>query len=145
MAKASNAEMELRIQTVYEMIVKGATRPFILRYSSENWKIGERQTEKYIAEANKRIQTVFNDKDRERLINEHRSKLSDLYVKNYTIEDFRECRNVLESERKLLGLDEPDRKDINIKGKIKTIDPTKLSDEALKELTDAWTAEDSTD
>lgn len=107
MAKASNAEMELRIQTVYEMIVKGATRPFILRYTAEKWNLSERQTDTYISEANERIKSTFNDKDRLRLINEHRAKLSDLYVKNYAIEDFRECRNILESERKLLGLDEP--------------------------------------
>lgn len=107
MAKGSNAEIELRIQTVYEMIIKGATRPFILRYAAEKWDLKERQTDTYIGIANERIQEVFNEKDGQKLIDKHLEKLSDLYVKNYTIENFRECRNVLESERKLLGLDQP--------------------------------------
>ena len=29
-----------------------------------------------------------------------------LYVKNYTIEDFRECRNIIESKTKMLGLND---------------------------------------
>lgn len=107
MAKGSNAEIELRIQTVYEMIIKGATRPFILRYAANNWDLKERQTDTYIGIANERIQKVFNERNKQKLINKHLAKISDLYVKNYTIEDFRECRNLLESERKLLGLDEP--------------------------------------
>lgn len=106
MAKATDIEIERRIMTVYEMIIKGVSKPFIVRYASEKWGITERQTETYLKRANDITKKTFGKRKRERLILEHQAKLSDLYVKNYKIEDFRECRNLLESERKLLGLDE---------------------------------------
>lgn len=110
--KGTNAEVELRVQTVYEMILKGATRPFIIRYAAEKWDLSERTVDEYMCRARDIIRETFEDRDRERLIIDTIAKLSDLYVKNYTIEDFRECRNILESRSKLLGLNEADKIDV---------------------------------
>jgi len=43
------------------------------------------------------------------LIEKQLAQLDNLYVKNYTIEDFRECRNIIESKSKLLGLNAPSK------------------------------------
>lgn len=110
--KGTKAEVELRVQTVYEMILKGATRPFIMRYAAEKWDLSERTVDEYMCRARDIIRETFEDRDRERLIIDTIAKLSDLYVKNYTIEDFRECRNILESRSKLLGLNEADKIDV---------------------------------
>lgn len=110
--KGTKAEVELRVQTVYEMILKGATRPFIIRYAAEKWDLSERTVDEYMCRARDIIRETFEDRDRERLIIDTIAKLSDLYVKNYTIEDFRECRNILESRSKLLGLNEADKIDV---------------------------------
>lgn len=104
--KATNAEIDLRVSSVYEMIVKGHTRSMIVRFSSENWGIGERQTEDYIASARKLINENYGEKYRENILEKHLAQLDKLYAKNYANEDFRECRNLIESVSKLLGVGE---------------------------------------
>lgn len=115
--KPTNAELELRIMTVYEMVVKGATRPFIVRYASENWRVGDRTVDNYLKEVRSRLSDTFGDEYRENILITQIAKLNDLYVKNYTIEDFRECRNIIESLNKMLGLNEPEKTDVTTNGK----------------------------
>lgn len=40
-----------RIAEVSEMLIEGKSRAHIVQYSSDNWNIGERQTDKYISKA----------------------------------------------------------------------------------------------
>ena len=103
MNKATNAEIELRVSTVAEMIIKGQGRGKIIRFGSENWNVGERQIENYISKAWEKIErnTDFDIKQELKL---QRARFEDLYGKNYTIQDYRECRQVLDSIGKLLGL-----------------------------------------
>lgn len=146
MAKSTNAEYNLRIQTVYEMIIKGATRPYILRYAAKEWGTASRQVDTYIAEANKIIKTLFSDEKKEDIINKHRAKLADLYVKNYTIEDFRECRQVLESERKLIGLDDAKKIDHTSQGeRIHNFNLSNLTDEQLEVVLKLYDTGEHTD
>jgi len=102
--KSTDAEIQLRIDTIYEMVVKGASRKYIVRYCSENWKISSRQTDEYLSRVYEEIKNTFTVEDKQKLVSKQLSQLDDLYVKNYTIEDFRECRNIIESRAKLLGL-----------------------------------------
>lgn len=105
--KTTANEKEQRVMTVYEMLIKGATRPFIIRYSSEKWGVVSRTVDDYIAIATKRIKNTFDDKYKKNLATIQVAKLNDLYVKNYTIEDYRECRNIIETLNKMYGLDAP--------------------------------------
>ena len=114
MSKATNAEIELRIKTIYEMTVKGCSRKYIVRYSAENWNINERQVDDYLKRVYTEIKETYNDDYKKSLLDKHIAQLEDLYVKNYTIEDFRECRNIIESKNKMLGLNAPDRIDTTI-------------------------------
>ncbi|MCE5322129.1 hypothetical protein LLG46_02310 [bacterium] len=51
-AKSNKATMQERIDHIYEMLVDGYSTREIVRYSSENWNLSRRQTEKLIARAN---------------------------------------------------------------------------------------------
>jgi len=113
MAKSTDAEIELRVSTIYEMVVKGASRKYIVRYCSEKYNISSRQVDTYLSRVNEEIKLTFGLEYKERIIEKHLAQLDDLYVKNYTIEDFRECRNLIESKSKLLGLNEPEKKSIS--------------------------------
>ena len=120
--KSTDAEIELRIATVYEMVVKGASRKYIVRYGSENWNISSRQIDDYLKRVYEDIKEAYGNEYKEQVLNKQLAQLDDLYVKNYTIEDFRECRNIIESKSKLLGLNAPLKTDVTTQGeKIQTI------------------------
>jgi len=106
--KGSNSEIELRIQTTFEMIIKGCTKDFICRYMSQKHNVGERQSERYMAEAHQKIKDANTPEEQKKLIDIAIAQYNDLYSKNYTIQDFRECRNVIDSRAKMLGHYEKD-------------------------------------
>lgn len=109
MAKSTDAEIELRIATLYEMIVKGSSYVYIVRYASTEWKISSRQVDTYILKAKEQIKETYGQEYKETILSNHLAQLENLYEKNYTIEDFRECRNIIDSRNKLLGLNAPDK------------------------------------
>jgi hypothetical protein len=49
--KSTNAEVTFRTNTVYGLLVEGKSRTDIVRFAAENWEVGERQAENYIAKA----------------------------------------------------------------------------------------------
>lgn len=113
--KSTNAEIELRIATIYEMVVKGCSRKMIVRYGSETWNITSRQIDDYLKLVYLEIKETYGQDYKEKLIEKQLAQLDDLYVKNYTIEDFRECRNLIESKSKLLGLNSAEKTEISLK------------------------------
>lgn len=114
--KATIAESELRTALVYEMIVKGCNKNYIVRFCTEKYNIRLRQIEVYIAKATEQIKLNYGEKYKENIVAKHLAQLDDLFVKNYTIEDFRECRNLIESKNKMLGLNAPTKTDITTNG-----------------------------
>jgi len=125
--KATDAEIELRISTIYEMVVKGASRKYIVRYCAETWNIASRQTDEYLSRVYEEIKETYGEDYKKDILSKQLAQLDDLYVKNYTIEDFRECRNLIESKSKLLGLNEP------LKVSVSSFDITKLYDTETSE------------
>lgn len=120
--KSTDAEIELRIATIYEMVVKGASRKYIVRYGSETWNVSSRQIDDYLKRVYEDIKEAYGDEYKEQVLNKQLAQLDDLYVRNYTIEDFRECRNIIESKSKLLGLNAPIKTDVTTQGeKLNTI------------------------
>lgn len=112
--KATDAEIELRISIIYEMVVKGCSRKYIVRYCAETWNIASRQTDEYLSRVYLEIKETYGQDYKEKLIEKQLAQLDDLYVKNYTIEDFRECRNLIESKSKLLGLNSAIKTEITL-------------------------------
>lgn len=106
--KQSNAEMDLILETVIEMLLKGLSRTDILRHfaENENFKKSERSVDYYIDKSKKEIKERFKP-EKENLKALSIARYEDLYKKNYQIQDYRECRQIIDSVSKLFGLNEP--------------------------------------
>lgn len=72
-----------------------------------------RMTDEYIAKANAMISDLHEqDVDYYRKLILARQE--DLYNRNFKIQDYRECRQVLQDIAKLLGANEPDKTDVTV-------------------------------
>ena len=49
--KCTNTEADRRVNTVYDFIFRAHSRTQIIRFCSEQWDVGERQAEHYMARA----------------------------------------------------------------------------------------------
>ena len=49
--KCTKSESEDRVNAIYDLLLRANSRTQIIRYAAENWELGERQTEHYIARA----------------------------------------------------------------------------------------------
>lgn len=104
--KSDSSEMEKRVNTIYLMILQGFQRKQVIQYCADNFKIGERQTDSYLIKAREIIKSNI-DNDTSSKKNEILNQFYDLYQKNYSLEDFKECRNILMSISQILGVQAP--------------------------------------
>ena len=111
--KSNSYEKEKRIDIICEMIIKGFSNNQIFRYVSEksNWNITQRQVENYLAEAKEKIKNSESDKDFE--IKKAKMRLERLYQKNESIEDYKECRALIDTMAKLFGWSEPKKIEVD--------------------------------
>lgn len=49
--KSSNVEIDARVNTIYDLLLRAYSRTQIVRYCSDTWDVGERQSENYISRA----------------------------------------------------------------------------------------------
>lgn len=112
--KSTNAEIEIRISTVYEMVVKGCDRSYIVRYGAKEWNISSRQIDDYLKIVHNQIKELYGEDYKKNILEKQLAQLDNLYVKNYTIEDFRECRNIIETKNKMLGLNSSEKIDLKL-------------------------------
>lgn len=54
--KSTNAEIDDRVNQVYDLLLKAYSRTQIVRFCSESWNVGERQAENYMARARQLMQ-----------------------------------------------------------------------------------------
>lgn len=94
--------LNLTIDTIVEMLIKGCSRADIIRYSEQTWSATEGDTDLYIARALKKIKAT-NILDIEDSLELAIARYNDLYKKNYQIQDYRECRAVQDILNKLLA------------------------------------------
>lgn len=121
--KANDFEKEQRIDTICEFLIKGLSNGQMFRYvsSKTDWGISARQLDNYISEAKQKIKNSDNDKGFE--IQRAKRRLEKLYTKNEDIEDFKECRAIIDTSAKLFGWNEAEKHDVNVKA---DFDITKL-------------------
>lgn len=60
MTRSNEKTLESRIKIVVKMLLKGSSRLDIVQFSSEKWKIGERQADKYILKAKRIVKESVN-------------------------------------------------------------------------------------
>lgn len=114
--KSDSSEMEKRVNTVYLLILQGFQRKQIIQYCSDAFKVGDRQTDVYLTKAREIIKSNI-DNDTSSKKNEVLNQFYDLYQKNYQLEDYRECRNLLANISNILGIEAPKKTDITTNGK----------------------------
>jgi len=116
MPKVSKIDYEKRIDHIVSLIMKGITqRRDILQNVTKEFNISDDQVDKDLRTARLKIKEILA-LDTEQKKAEIEARYNFLYSKNFNVEDFRECRAILDSLVKLCGLNEPERKDINVKG-----------------------------
>lgn len=112
--KSDSTELDSRVNTVYAMLLQGFQRKRIIQYVAEKHDVGERQIDNYIAKA-RDIMSNDNKVEIELKKSEILSQLYDLYGKNLKIDDFRECRNILNQIAEVLGVKAPAKSEVVVK------------------------------
>ena len=123
--KSDSSEIEKRVNTIYLMILQGFQRKQVIQYVAEKYKVGERQADAYLEKAREIIKSNI-DTDSSNKKNEILNQYYDLYQKNYKIEDYRECRNILINISSVLGVEAPKKTDITSRGEKITNTPQEV-------------------
>lgn len=74
--KSTNVEIDERINTVYDLLLRAYSRTQIVRYCSEHWNVGERQAENYMARA-RQLQQLDAELERPQWLASAISRLQD--------------------------------------------------------------------
>lgn len=120
--KSDSSEMEKRINTIYLMLLQGYERKQIIQYCTENYNISERQTDEYLKKAREMFkQNACDDLDGKKF--HILSQFNDLYQKNYKLEEYKECRNILKDISSVLGIDAPKKVDHTTNGESLNLSP----------------------
>lgn len=78
--RSTAAEYEVRVQRLARIIANGGKRSDCLRFAAEQWGIGERQTETYIARARNLIKADWAEIHRDQMIADLLSQYSTLQM-----------------------------------------------------------------
>ena len=113
--KNSQIEVEKRIDFILENIAKGVTiRRYLSKKTQEKFNISESQFSLDLAKAYRYLMDDLKVK-RKQKANEIIFRLENLYNKNYNIQDYRECRAIIETIAKLYGIGKEEEKKIENK------------------------------
>jgi hypothetical protein len=137
--KSIRTEFQKRIYEIYTLILQGADRPKIMKYAREEWDIGERQTDQYIALAKQWIK-VYTDKDKENSFNRALAQRDHLLFKAHSKEDIGLCHEILKDMGKLCGLYpiEKTKSEVTIKDDHRANLELLTDEEAVQEFREAW-------
>lgn len=100
-----------RVNLVYSLQLMGKRNKDIVSYIAKKFDIGERTAYNYI----KKVKEQKDDdakEYRDEALSDQITKLKNLYEKNYKIQDFKECRGILETMAKLLGVNAPEKSEM---------------------------------
>lgn len=107
-SRADNLHLEDRHKKVALLILEGYNkRAFLLQKIAEKypeWGVKERQLENYIKAARDLLKNEFTDDELNIEKDIALSRMDALYTMNMKIQDYRECRNLINDRMKLLGL-----------------------------------------
>ena len=105
----TDAEKNIRVNETAKAMLNGyVNRRILIQYLSENfkWDVVERTYDTYIKEA-KELLSVIDENELTFEKSLALNRLDALYTMNFKIHDFRECRNIIESRAKILGINAP--------------------------------------
>ncbi len=101
--KANKKELNDRILTIEQLIVKGYSYPEIFHFTAEKYNISERQTRDYIAKVYESMQKIYDEKHAhyKKLIIE---RFENIYKKAEHNDNYTACVQALNGLSKVLGL-----------------------------------------
>ena len=111
MPKSSKAEIEHRVDEVYDLLINRITYQAILGYGAQKWGVKERQMNVYIARARERLKELNKESEEERLATAIASYNS-LYARQVAEKDYKGARQTMDSLIRLQGLTGKDRKNL---------------------------------
>jgi hypothetical protein len=111
MAKATDAEVERRVDEVYDLLINRVTYRAIVGYGAQKWGLKERQVAVYIGKAKERILLRAKESQEEQLAKAIASYES-LYARQVAEKDLSGARQTLDSLVRLLGLAAPDKQEL---------------------------------
>jgi hypothetical protein len=80
MTKSTDAEMELRVSTVYDLLLSGTERAAIVRYAAKTWNVQSRIVDTYLRRA-KALLAEHAATDRTQQLGMARARLNMLFAK----------------------------------------------------------------
>lgn len=111
MNKATAAEVERRVDEVYDLLINRVAHRTILGYGTSKWNISERQMAIYTKRATERILARAKESQEEQLAKAVASYES-LYAHQVAERDYSSARQTLDSLVKLLGLSAPEKHEL---------------------------------
>ena len=113
MPKSTKAEIEHRVDEVYDLLINRITYQAILGYGASKWGVKERQMNVYIARARERLRELNRESEEERLASAMASYNS-LFARQVAEKDYKGARQTMDSLIRLQGLSGKDRKNPQI-------------------------------
>lgn len=111
MNKATTAEVERRVDEVYDLLINRVTHRNIVGYGAAKWNLSDRQMAVYIKRATERILDRVKESQEEQLAKAVASYES-LYAHQVAERDYSGARQTLDSLVKLLGLSAPEKHEL---------------------------------
>lgn len=102
--KATNAEIEQRVNEIYTLLLQAEPTEKIWHYSTKKWGISTRQCDRYIDAAKARMADALAA-DRQTHLSNAIAQRNDLYRQAYKAKKWFTCLQVADSRDKLLGLE----------------------------------------
>ena len=103
MPKSTKAEVEHRIDEVYDLLINRVTYRAILGYGAQRWGVKERQMNVYIARAHERIKLAARGSEEEHVAGLVAS-YNALYARQMADKDYRGAKQTLDGLARLLGV-----------------------------------------
>lgn len=110
---ADQNEILERVNKIYALLLMGKKTRAIAPYISKTYNVSEKTAYNYINKA-KKLREEDAKEYREEAIADQVANLRNLYEKNYKIQDFRECRAILQQIAQLFALNEPSKSEVTV-------------------------------
>lgn len=120
---ADQNEILERVNKIYALLLTGKKTRDIAPYISKTYNVSQKTAYNYIAKA-KELREEDAKEYREEALSDQIALLRNLYDKNYKLQDYKECRAIVQQLASLLGVDAPKKveQSVNIKPPIEWID-----------------------
>lgn len=108
MSRASGAELERRIDEIYDLLVSRVSYRAIYAYAEKRWGLGERQAARYVAAAKERIRAAAAE-GRQAQLARALASYEAICAKQLAAGRLAEARKTIDSIVHLLGLAAPEK------------------------------------